>query len=253
MAEKAYPIENFEFIFDPFKLNLILEKIRAHELTDEDPVGYLIMCKISLDEKYHQTFDSFPLFPERKYFPKEKCYKLVSTLETKDNYLTHAMYAQLGVKLGYSLDRIYYAISFTQTKFLAKYLHRLQNLREINKSIPFLSLLFKLLGRKKLIPIDYFFKIILFLNIFLANCVYGKNLESVFKRRNIKFYSEALRAVTDRRSKTAKKLFASPKLKSVKIITNDLVSMEFRQTKVLYNKLTITGEENLFLDKQYLF
>lgn len=71
--------------------------------------------------------------------------------------------------------------------------------------------------------------------------MYGKCLESVFKRRTIKFYADTLRKTNDRRCKTAKRLFASPTLKSVRIITEDLVAIENRQTSVLFNKLNITG------------
>lgn len=164
LSEFPYPIDDFRFIYERSVLDELKTKIETGQISKYDTTGYLIVCKISVkqDAKLHRKLDSFPLFPTRVYFPKEKCYKLISNLDTKDNYLTHSLYVQLGVKLGYTLDKIYYAIAFRQEKFLSNYLHKLQELRENNRSTPFLNLLFKLLGNFKksytILKIRIFFK-----------------------------------------------------------------------------------------------
>lgn len=146
MSNFSFPTHDFTFVLEPFELELLKLQMQDHELSEHDDYGYLFLVKISLDKNLHSYFDSFPLFCETKYFLNEKSNKLISTLLTKDRYLVHSLHIQLGLRLGYTLDHIYFGIKFRQTKYLSTYLLKLQDLRKENSEVPFLNSTFKLLG-----------------------------------------------------------------------------------------------------------
>lgn len=72
--------------------------------------------------------------------------KLICTLFPKDFYVTHSLYLQFAMSVGYSLEKIYAATSFRQQKYLKTYLNILQEKRTKNHNIPYFSTLMKLLA-----------------------------------------------------------------------------------------------------------
>lgn len=146
MSNYSYPTSDFKWVFKRNELEEIKNNI--FNFSTDDKTGYLVVCKISIRDELHDKFDAFPLFCEKLRYKGSNIEKLTSTLYPKDFYLVHILYLQFGLKMGYSLEKIYCAIKFTQKKFLTPYLLDLQEKRRENYDNPFLSNLYKLMGKK---------------------------------------------------------------------------------------------------------
>jgi hypothetical protein len=85
---------------------------------------------LSVPKELRDKFNAYPLFPTKEDG------KLKVTLKKKEYYCVHALYLQLGIKLGYKVTKIYGGIWFKQRPFLKEYIElntRLRNEAKKNK------------------------------------------------------------------------------------------------------------------------
>ena len=122
---------------------------------------------------------------------------------------------QQALKYGLKLKKVYRAISFYQSNWLKAYIDKNTELRKEAKNA-FEKDFFKLMN----------------------NAVFGKMIENVRKRRNIKLI------VSEERRK---KLASEPNYKGTTTFSDNLMAIEMRKTHIVMNKPIIVGQT--ILDK----
>lgn len=212
------PLKDFKWNEDKWDTNAILN------LEDKSNKGYLFEVKISLDEKHHDLFNQYPLLPERKSIMKKdlngwqqedykesRVEKLVLTLETKDNYVVNYRYLKLALKLGYTLEKVYKVLEYTQDCFMESYIMKNTNQRKLAKN-------------------DFekdFWKL-------MSNSCYGKTLENVRNRINFRLLDNEV-SVNNMRNE----------LKRFTIFSEDLVGVHLEKKQVTLNKPIFIGQNIL--------
>ena len=104
----------------------------------DDPVGYVLEVDLEYPASLHEGHNDYPVAPEKvritaemmspychsffankNYRPEEK---LVPNLMNKTKYVLHYRNLQLYMSLGLTLKKIHRALSFSQSRWLAKYI-----------------------------------------------------------------------------------------------------------------------------------
>jgi hypothetical protein len=107
-----------------------MDQIMEYSL--ESGLGFFVVCDIECPKELRDKFNAYPLFSTKEDD------KLKVTLRKKEYYCVHALYLQLGIKLGYKVTKIYGGRNLVQTQrpFLKEYIElntRLRNEAKKNK------------------------------------------------------------------------------------------------------------------------
>jgi len=147
--------------------------------------------------------------------------KLICTLDPKTHYSVHYAELKSALRWGFKITKIHRVMSFIQSRWMASYVTQNQNKRKLatNKAS------------------KDFFKM-------LNNAVYGKTMENVRNRRDI-------RLTTDEKKK--QKLVNSPWYKGYKDFSNGLHAVEMAKKKVVMNKPIAIGVAILAWSKAHMF
>lgn len=208
-----------------------------------DPLGawgYILEVDVNVPERLHDLLNDYPLLPEHKCpLPSpfsqaeldrlgmdgiDETTKLVCDLTPKRNYVIHFRNLIQALELGYKLIKIHRVIAFKQRPWLATYIQFNTDKRRVAKNS---------------VEKD-FFKL-------MNNSIFGKMLEQVRKRRNIRFYLEKdiLKALRQA---------SGPWAKQWRVIVEDkLVIMELAKHKVVMNRPVILGMSILGLSKWLMY
>jgi len=191
------PCGNFRFIDEPDKFDF-----QSVDLDGEK--GYLLEVDLSYPPELHDAHSDLPLAPEHitvtpqmlsEYNSADDTFRgqtcLVPNLWDKPRYVLHIRNLKLYADLGMKVDRIHKVIEFDQKAFLASYIAFNTEKRRMARS-SFEKDFFKL----------------------MSNSVYGKTIEQLWNRVNVKL-------VTD--PNKVKKCIRKPTCKQFEIINNDLV------------------------------
>jgi len=146
---------------------------------------------------------------------------LVPNLWDKSRYVLHIRNLKLYTDLGMKVDRIHKVMEFDQKAFLAPYIAFNTEKRRMARS-SFEKDFFKL----------------------MSNAVYGKMIEQLQNRVNVKL-------VTD--PNKVKKFIRKPTCKRFKIINNDLVMILMTKQKLLINKPIYAGMAILDIAKTVVY
>ena len=136
--------------------------------------------------------------------------KLIATIQDKNKYVVCISTLKQALNHGLKLEKVHRVIEFNQSAWLKPYIDKNTALRKLAKN-EFEKDFFKLMN----------------------NSVFGKMIENVRKRRNIKLI------VKDERRK---KLVSEPNYASCTTFSDHLMAVEMRQTGVLMDKLIIVGQ-----------
>lgn len=153
--------------------------------------------------------------------------KLVLNLKRKRKYVIHLANLKQALDLGYELTKVHRVFSFAQSAWMKGYIDsntekRRKAKKEGNTA---LVVLFKLCN----------------------NAIYGKTVEDVQKRRNIKFFTTV---DADKASQAA----STPYVKCWKVLVEDeLLIMEMAKHKVTMNRPIVIGFSVLELSKYHMF
>ena len=158
------------------------------------------------------------LYPGKAYQASKK---LLLTHSNKQNYVVHGLLLQFYMKHGLIVDKVHRAISFYQEAFLKPY-------------IDFNSL--KRQQTNSAIEKDYF--------KLKNNSVYGKTIEQVLKRINLKLVVNEFKL---------RKLTTLPSFKRTTIYNEDLVGVHFCANNVLLDKPIFIGQAVLDLSKLFMY
>ena len=150
-----------------------------------------------------------------------KCKKLVCNLFNKKKYVAHINTLKQALNHGLKFKKIHRVIEFNQEAWLKPYIDMNTELRKFAKN-GFEKDLFKLMN----------------------NSVFGKTMENIRKRRDIKLVT------TD---KKRSKLVSEPNYHTINLISEDLSIIEMKKAKVKMNKPIYLGLSILEISKTLMY
>ena len=158
---------------------------------------------------------------EREKMPIGGVRKLIPTLMKREKYVLHYRNLQLYLSLGLKLKKIHRALESSQSKWLEKYISFHTKMRSQAKN-SFEKNFFKLTN----------------------NSVFGKTMENLRKRSNIKLVSDPQEMV---------KLASRPTYLSHKIFHENLVAVNIKPVKIRLDKPSYVGMCILDLSKTLMY
>ena len=210
MTEKL-PVRGFRWMDDISKIDEDFVKV----YNKNDNKGYILDVDVDYPNKLQNLHSDLPFLPERMVINNTK--KLVCNLNDKKNYIVHINVLKQALDHGLKLRKVDSVIEFDQEAWLKEYI-------DVNTEL-----------RKKATN-DFekdFFKL-------MNNAVFGKTMENVRKHRDIKLVK------TD---KKRDKLVSEPNFHTMKLIDNNLATIEMRKVKVKMNKPIYLGLSILDISK----
>jgi len=227
------PVGNFRFLDDDEIEDFDLNSIEA-----DAKVGYIVECDLEYPAHLHDLHNDYPMAPEhltvtrdmlspyakglidpcRPWRPSKK---LVPNLQDKKNYVVHYRNLQLYTKHGLKVTKIHRILSFTQKPWLKPWIDLCNAQRRAARS-EFESDLAKL----------------------QANATFGKTLEQVRHRVNIRLIADPNRAM---------KAIAKASFRQSEIVNPELVMVRAARTKVKLCKPIAVGFAILELSKHIMY
>ena len=147
--------------------------------------------------------------------------KLIATIQDKNKYVVCISTLKQALNHGLKLQKVHRVIEFNQSAWLKPYIDKNTALRKLAKN-EFEKDFFKLMN----------------------NSVFGKMIENVRKRREIKLI------VTEERRK---KLVSEPNYASCTAFSDHLMAVEMRKTHVLIDKPILVGQTILDKSKELMY
>ena len=147
--------------------------------------------------------------------------KLIATVQDKNKYVCNISTLKIALDHGLRLIKVHRAIELNHSAWLKKYIDMKTELRK-NAKNDFEKYLFKLMN----------------------NAVFGKMIENVRKRREMKL------VVTEQHRK---KLVSEPNYKSCVTFSDHLLAVEMRKTCIYMDKPIMVGQAILDKNKQLLY
>ena len=164
-------------------------------------------CILEVDLKYpkelHDLHNDYPLAPERIMMCKNKVEKLIPNLRDKKKYIIHYKNLKQYLDLGLELICIHRGIKFVESEWLKPYIDKNTKLRAKAKN-KFEKDFFKLMN----------------------NSVFGKTMENIRKRVNIKLVSNR---------DIAKKYTSKPNFEHLNIFCENLIAIHMKKTSLIFN------------------
>lgn len=214
---ETLPIANFQWV-DSFSIEEIL-------LTEDDSkYGYFLEVDLDYPNKLHDAHNDYPMCAEKMCIGKSNQEKLILSLSNKVKYVLHYRTLKFVLKHGLILKCVHKVLRFEQSKWLKPFIEINTTHRLLSKN-PFEKKLFKLIN----------------------NAIYGKSLENVKKRCDVKltncWYGRY----------GAKSFISRPNFKSSKIFNKNLVAIEMNKMNVKMDKPMIIGVSILEISNSISF
>ncbi|CAH3190752.1 unnamed protein product, partial [Porites lobata] len=200
------------------KVMEILEKAN-HSMSNRGKTGYIFEVDLAYPKKLWESHNDYPLAPEKKQVSVVE--KLICDFEPKKNYVVHYRNLRQYLEMGLRITAVHRGISFQQSPWMEPYIRKNTELRKTATN-SFEKDFFKLMN----------------------NSVFGKTIENIRKRQNIK--------LVDNR-KTAFKLTKKPNFERATIFDKNLVAIHMKKTEIYFNKPVYVGQAILDLSKTLMF
>jgi hypothetical protein len=213
---------------------------------DDSPKGYLVKCKITIPNELHDYFKDYPpcpvnetvdnaelsryqkkLLTDNNVKPGTKTAKLLCNLKDKDEYHIHYRLLKLFVKLGVKVDKVYQVLRFNQSPWMKPYIEKNNAIRK----------------EAQLKGIDSLIELAKLMN----NAVYGKTMEDVEKRIDVQILQ--MSDVSDK----FLKLSSSVRFVDYNKVSDNMVVVHLRKTKVYLNKPIYVGQAVLDISKCHMY
>ncbi|XP_054712885.1 uncharacterized protein LOC129222404 [Uloborus diversus] len=195
--------------------------IDVTQIPDDSDTGYILEVDLKYSKKLHKKHSDLPLAPENRIPDGSSQSKLLTTLHDKKNYVIHYRNLKQCLEMGLKLKKIHRVLEFKQSPWLKKYIDLNTDMRTIATN-DFEKDFYKLMN----------------------NSVFGKTMENIRKRVDIKLCCNA---------KKAEKLISKPNFKDRTIFAENLTAIHMNKTKVYFNKPIYVGMSILDLSKQLMF
>ena len=201
--------------------------------------GAILEVDLEYPEELHDLHNDYPLAPEKilitdnmlsKYCKdlKEKenissgrVHKLVPNLKNKEKYVLHYKNLQLYLSLGMKLKKVHRVLEFTQKPWMKPYID-FNTKKRTNAKNSFEKDFFKLMN----------------------NSVFGKTMENLRKRSNIKLETDPDHLL---------KLTRQPMYVSSKIFDENLVGVQMKKARLVLDKPSYVGFSILDLSKTLMY
>ena len=234
---RSLPISDYYFLTDEEINEITVDGIA--KLSEDDETGYIFEVDLEYPDSLHAEHRSYPLAPEKMTvtenmlsdYQKEcrqklsmgnsKVPKLISTFRKRIKYVVHGQNLKLYLRLGMKLTKIHRVLSFTQSKFLKKYIDYCTEQRVLSKT-DFSKRLFKL----------------------MANSIYGKFIENKSKHMQVMFCTS---------ESYVRKWINSPKFSHCKIINDNLVAVYIKKDSIEITQAYAIGFSILDLSKEFMY
>ena len=226
--QKMMPIGDYEW-----NTSITLQEVLA---TPADAsVGFFVEVDLLYPKHLHDKHNGLPLAPEKRQIlpawlsvyarsfriKPNKNEKLIETLFDRKNYVCHYENLKFYVKHGLLVGKLHRVCQFKQSKWLGIYIEKNTVMRK-QANNDFEKAFFKL----------------------MSNACFGKTMENLRKRSNLKFVSNIHQA----ESFVERAVF-----KSFHVINENLVSVSLKSTSVVWDKPTPVGASILDLSKLSLY
>jgi len=204
-----------------------VENFDIFSISETSDIGYILEVDLEYPMEIHDEHNDLPFCTETKKMHKNKTKKLYANLDGKTKYVIHYRNLQQCLRHGLKLKKIHRILEFNQSPWLKKYIDLNTELRKQAKN-DFEKNLFKLLN----------------------NCIYGKTIENVEKRKNIKLVD---RWEDEGNFHCARALVAKPNLQDVIYFTDSLAALVLKTEQICYNKPIYVGFTVLELSKLKMY
>ena len=169
-----------------FKWLQNLDGFDVNSISEKSPIGYILEVDVEYPDEVHELHNDYPLAPEKlavssdmlsKYCKKiadeyeikvGDVKKLIPNLGNKTNYVLHYRNLQLYLSLGMKLTKIHRVLKFKQSDWMKKYID-FNTEKRMNAANDFEKDFLKL----------------------IINSVYGKTMENLRKRINVRLLNNA--------------------------------------------------------------
>ena len=221
---QALPFGGFRWLSEREILDLNIMNV-----DDDSPQGYVLEVDVHYPEELHDAHSDLPFLVENIVPPTEtaKLPKLIPNLNDKKKYIVHYRTLKQAINNGLMVMRTHRILKFNQSKWLKTYIDFNTNLRNCATS-KFGKDLFKL----------------------IINAIFGKTMENVEKRKDIKLITHW----DNTRGKVgARALIARPNFNSRSIFSKDFVAIHMDKLKIVYNKPIYIGFSILDISKTVIY
>ena len=208
------PTHDFEWVE-----NITKSQVKQLVLKENPKRGYIFEVDLDYPKDLWDLHNNYPLAPES--LKVNGVEKLICHFKPRTNYVLHYRNLKQYLSMGIKLKAVHRAISFEQSPWMEKYIRKNTELRKTAAN-SFEKDFFKLMN----------------------NSVFGKTIENIRKRQNIKL-------VDDR--KIALKLSSKPNFERATIFDKNLIAAHMKKTEVYFNKPVYVGQAILDLSKTLMF
>ena len=241
-VNNSYGVAMLEYLpYDRFKW-VSEDKTTSNDfnsVSSKSDVGYFLEVDLKYPSELHDLHNHYPLAPEELRVNSDmlsdyclkiaKIYgvkvgdvaKLIPNLRDKSCYVLHYRVLQLYVSLGLVVERVHKVLKFKQSDWLKSFV-LFNTEKRMNAANEFEKAFFKL----------------------IINSVYGKTMENVRKRVNVKLVNN---------EKDYLKVVSRPSFASQKILDKNLVAVHKIKPVLLLNKPVYVGFSILELSKMIMY
>ncbi|CAG2208295.1 unnamed protein product [Mytilus edulis] len=231
---QALPVKDFKWLDD-----CEIENLHISDIADENENGYILEVDLEYPMELHDDHSEYPLAPEKLKVTDEmlspyakklledldlkgtSTEKLIPNLYPKEKYVVHYRNLKLYLSLGMRLTKIHRVLAFEQRPWLKKYIDFNTEKRKLAKN-EFEKDFFKLMN----------------------NAVFGKTMENLRKRTDIKLLSDQSKA---------RKLISKPTFHAFKIFNENLVAVHMLKQRLYLNRPIYVGFAILDLSKTLMY
>lgn len=189
--------------------------------------GFILEVDLEYPDNLHDSHSDLPLCPELTCFDDSNENKLITNLHNKIRYVIHSRNLKQCLEKGLRLIKIHKILKFKQSPWLKSYIDLNTHLRTMS-STDFEKDFFKLMN----------------------NAVFGKTMENVEKRVNVKLLSHW---ENQGKKQGVQSLIARPEYHSLSIFSENLVAVQLNKTKIFYNKPIYLGFCILDISKTLMY
>lgn len=195
---------------------------------DDSDDGYVYEVDLEYPAHLHNSHNDLPFCAENKQIGKSKVKKLITDFSPKDSYVIHYRVLKQCLDKGLILKKVHRILAFKQSPWLKSYIdlnthYRTQAKNEFEKK---------------------FFKL-------LNNAVYGKTMENVDKRKDVKLVTNWHRSNCNRLG--AQNWISKTNFHSISIFSEDMVAIQMKRVKTYYDKPIYLGFSVLELSKLKMY
>ncbi|KAL4088781.1 hypothetical protein QTP88_023865 [Uroleucon formosanum] len=183
--------------------------------------GYILEVDVIYPNRLHQYHSDFPFLPENKCPPNSKVKKLLTTLESKFNYVLHYRNLKQAIANGLKVKKVHRILRFSQSKWMAPYIELCTNMR-VKARNEFERQFWKL----------------------LVNSVFGKCMENVRKRMLMTLVSS---------KKKAHRLMCKTTFKDRTIYSKNVMAIHMNKEKIKFDKPIYVGFAILDISKTIMY